>query len=127
MSRGDEAERGVSSEIESEHYRCLLEQRREALLALAQTGREASGTVELDQSKVGRLSRMDALQAQAMSQEGERRRQLELKRIEVALARIKSGDYGYCQACDEPIAAARLELNPAVALCIRCAEQQEQG
>lgn len=116
----------MNTGIDSEYFRQRLEQRRDELLVLEQTGREASGTVELDQSKVGRLSRMDALQAQAMSQEGERRRQLELQRIEAALARIKSGDYGYCLECDEPIAAARLELNPAVALCIRCAEELER-
>ncbi|MGM0595123.1 MAG: TraR/DksA family transcriptional regulator [Pseudomonadota bacterium] len=117
----------MSTEFDTEHYRHLLAQRRDELLALEQTGREAAGTVELDQSKVGRLSRMDALQAQAMSQESERRRQLELKRIEAALGRIESGDYGYCLECDEPIAPARLELNPAVPLCIVCAEGRERG
>lgn len=116
---------GMDEPIDTEHFRRLLEQRREALMGLEQTGREAAGTVELDQSKVGRLSRMDAMQAQAMSQEGERRRQLELRRIESALARIDSGDYGYCLECDEPIATKRLEFNPATPLCIDCAGKAE--
>jgi DnaK suppressor protein len=94
---------------------------------MAQTGREAAGVVELDQSKVGRLSRMDALQAQAISQERERRREQELQRIVAALQRIDSGDYGYCLECDEPIAQPRLELDPAVTLCIQCAGRKEQG
>lgn len=113
--------------IDIEHFRHLLEQRREELLGLAQTGREAAGTVELDQSKVGRLSRMDALQAQAMSQESERRRQLELKRIEAALARLDNGDFGYCLDCDELIAIRRLEFNPATPLCIDCAGKIERA
>jgi DnaK suppressor protein len=66
---------------------------------------------------------MDALQAQAMSQETERRRQVELRQIASALRRIDSGDYGYCTECDEPIAEARLRYNPATPLCIHCAER----
>jgi DnaK suppressor protein len=113
-------------EIDERRLRQRLEERRDALQSTAQTGREAADTVTLDQSKVGRLSRMDALQAQAMSQEGERRREQELRQIDAALERLESGDYGYCLACDEPIATARLELNPAVTLCIGCAEERER-
>lgn len=113
--------------FDTEHFRRLLEQRREELLRLEQTGREAAGTVELDQSKVGRLSRMDALQVQAMSQESERRRQLELGRIEAALRRLDSGDYGYCLECDEPIATRRLSFNPATPHCIDCASKAEDA
>ncbi|MDP7548812.1 MAG: TraR/DksA C4-type zinc finger protein, partial [Alphaproteobacteria bacterium] len=71
--------------------------------------------------KVGRLSRMDAMQDQAMAQESERRRMGELQRIEAALERLTGGDYGYCVSCEEAIAPARLELDPAVATCIECA------
>jgi len=112
--------------VDTEHFRQLLLQRRNALQSLAEAGQEAAETVELDQSKVGRLSRMDALQAQAMSQERERRRALVLQRITSALQRIESGDYGYCLQCDEPIATPRLEFDPAVTLCIHCASRIEQ-
>jgi len=113
--------------MDIEHFRQRLVQRREALLELAQTGRDAADTVELDQSKVGRLSRMDALQAQAISQERERRREEELRRIAAALQRIDSGDYGYCLQCDELIAIPRLEFDPASASCIDCASREEQN
>lgn len=113
--------------MDTEHYRQLLLNRSDELQGVAQTGREAAETVELDQSKVGRLSRMDALQAQAMSQERERRREQELQRITSALERLDSGDYGYCLQCDEPIAAPRLEFDPAVTLCIQCACRIEQS
>ena len=115
----------MSKEINLAHFRQLLQQRREALQALAETSQQAGATVELDQSSVGRLSRMDALQAQAMSQETERRHQLELAQIEAALRRIESGDYGYCVECDELIAEARLAFSPAAPLCIHCAERNE--
>ena len=114
----------MGDHIDVSLFRQLLLQRRDELQAVAETGHEASATVELDQSKVGRLSRMDALQAQAMSQETERRRELELAQITAALRRIDSGDYGYCTECDEPIAEARLRFNPSASLCIHCAERK---
>ncbi|MDH3787318.1 MAG: TraR/DksA C4-type zinc finger protein, partial [Xanthomonadales bacterium] len=82
-------------------------------------------TIELDQTRVGRLSRMDALQAQAMSKETGRRRRQKLLQIEAALRRIEHDEYGYCQECGDEIAPARLNVDPAVSLCIRCAEAGE--
>ncbi len=107
---------------------------RERLLALQQqlldlvaTGNEAGRTVELDQARVGRLSRMDALQGQAMSQAMNQRRKIELKLIDAALRRIESGEYGYCLSCEEPIVRARLEHDPAARLCISCASAAESS
>ena len=99
--------------------------RRDELRALTEVGQDAAATVALDQTRVGRLSRMDALQAQAMAQETNRRRNQELAQIDTALRRVDTGDYGFCTQCDEPIAAARLQHNPAAALCIACASAAE--
>lgn len=87
---------------------------------------DSSRVVELDQSKVGRLSRMDALQAQAMSLAADQRRHVMLNDIEAALARLKHGEYGLCASCGEPIASKRLEFNPTAVLCIGCASAAEQ-
>lgn len=106
-------------------FRQKLMSRRQTLLGIEQTAKEASDTVELDQSRLGRLSRMDALQGQAMSKEAERRRELELRRIEGALQRLEQGDYGCCVRCEEPIARKRLEHDPAATLCIDCANRAE--
>jgi len=95
--------------------------RREALLSVIKSSTEDSLPVELDQSRVGRLSRMDALQVQAMAQETERRRKNELLRIDSAMARVESGDYGYCVTCGEEISGKRLALDPSAPLCIDCA------
>jgi DnaK suppressor protein len=103
----------------------LIEQR-EALLDVAESSREAAQTVHLDQTRLGRVTRMDAMQAQAMAKESERRRLLALQRIESALQRIEDGDYGYCVACGEPIMASRLEVDPVAPLCIDCASKAEQ-
>lgn len=98
-----------------------LEQRRADLTAVADSAAEGRRPVELDQSRVGRLSRMDALQDQAMALETERRRANELRRIEAALARIDDGEYGYCLTCGETIGDKRLELDPATPTCVDCA------
>ncbi len=111
--------------LDLEPIKQKLLRRREELLVDAVSGEDATKTVELDQSRVGRLSRMDAMQAQAMSQELKRRRELELQRISVALARVESGDYGYCRNCGEEVSGGRLEFDPSTQLCIVCAESKE--
>ncbi|MDP6344773.1 MAG: TraR/DksA C4-type zinc finger protein [Alphaproteobacteria bacterium] len=98
-----------------------LRARRDELRALSDGARDSRRPVELDQQKVGRLSRMDAMQDQAMAQEAERRRMGELQRIEAALGRIDEDEYGYCLRCGEAIAPARLDLDPAVPTCVGCA------
>jgi len=98
----------------------LLSHRQEILDDVA-SSEDARQPVELDQTSVGRLSRMDALQGQAMALETERRRQVELRHIEAALKRIEDGEYGYCQSCDEEIPAKRLAIDPTAAICIDCA------
>lgn len=109
--------------IDQAHFRKLLLARRAELLSLMEAASEQSKPVELDQSRVGRLSRMDALQGQAMAKETQRRRELDLDRISSALARIEDEDFGYCVACGDEIALRRLELDPAVTTCISCARK----
>ena len=108
----------------SDHKAHLLELRRSLAEAEA-TGAEAEQPVELDQTRQGRLSRMDAMQAQAMSQAtGAQRRQL-LREVELALERVEDGSYGECEECGEAIASGRLDANPTARLCIGCAEALE--
>ncbi len=93
------------------------------LETLNELSSQARSTVTLDQQSVGRLSRMDALQQQAMAKAVGERRQTDLKRIEQALARLESGDYGYCENCDEEIPAKRLEIDPLASRCTNCASE----
>ena len=98
-----------------------LEMQRATLQRESVATAENRQPVALDQQSVGRLSRMDALQMQAMAQAQERRRRLNLQKIEAALKRLEAGDYGYCVACGEEIAAKRLAVDGTVARCIDCA------
>ncbi len=111
--------------MDDRKFRKQLIELRAGLREAQETGDTAEETVELDQTRVGRLSRMDAMQAQAMSIETGRRRRQQLLRIEAALRRIDEGEYGYCQDCGEGITEPRLKIDPATLLCIDCASRKE--
>ncbi len=100
----------------------LLELRAE-LEGLDSAAQDSQGTVVLDQSSVGRLSRMDALQGQQMALDTQRRRNKQLAQIKAALVRIDQNDYGYCLDCGKEIAGGRLSVNPAATHCIGCADK----
>lgn len=101
-------------------FKPLLEKELEELRALSATGAASRAPVTLDQQSVGRLSRMDAMQAQAMAQATERRRLTRIQQVEAALKRIGDGEFGYCLACGEEIEGRRLGSDPAAPLCITC-------
>ena len=49
----------------------------------------------------------------------------ELQAIETALARMREGQYGLCEACDSPIPMARLNALPYATMCIKCQREAE--
>lgn len=102
--------------------RAKLTERKRELLSLDQISENSRQAPELDQTSVGRVSRIDAIQAQQMALANKRNRQRELAQIEAALTRLDDGDFGYCVTCDEPINPKRLGLNPAVPTCMSCAK-----
>lgn len=104
----------------------LIRQRIAELEDRAESSREATATVELDQTRQGRLSRMDALQGQEMAKSAERRRMQQLQRLKAALQRLDRGEFGECIECGELIAEARLRADPASTLCLDCASELEQ-
>lgn len=108
-------------DVDLQAIRRVLEDERADLLHVSEATAEEQRPVELDQQSVGRLSRMDALQVQAMAQALEARRQGRLLRIEAALQRLDAGDYGFCEECGENIPAKRLEIDPATERCVDCA------
>ncbi len=109
----------------NDERRMALRERLEARATeLAEAERSSAAErapVELDQQSVGRLSRMDAMQVQAMASAQSRRRAIELRRIAAALKRFDEGEYGYCAECGEEIAERRIDLDPAAPLCVECA------
>lgn len=108
------------------HFRALLEARREELRALSAAAADARRPVTLDQQSVGRLSRQDALQQQAMAKAQEARRAGESRKIDAALNRLETDEYGWCAECGEAISVKRLEIDPVAELCINCASGLNQ-
>jgi DnaK suppressor protein len=106
-----------------EEFRRKLVAMKQDLVAQSQSTEDARKPVALDQQSVGRLSRMDALQEQAMQLETERRRKTALLRIEAALSRMDEDEFGYCISCGEPIGERRLANDPSVASCVKCAQK----
>ena len=111
-----------NSILDLEYFRDLLIKQKKDLSSVADIGDESSSVVELDQSRVGRLSRMDAMQLQAMSKEVKQRREITLQKIEQSLKRIDNNEYGICVKCGEEISEQRLKADPSTPICIICAQ-----
>ncbi|MBD3801671.1 MAG: TraR/DksA C4-type zinc finger protein [Thioclava sp.] len=76
--------------------------------------------VALDQQSVGRLSRMDAMQQQAMAAAQDARRHGRIRALEAAIRRIEAEEFGFCNVCGEFIGMRRLEVEPTVMMCRNC-------
>ncbi len=87
----------------------------------SEAGKKAQEVVHLDQQAVGRLSRMDALQNQAMAKAQQSNRNREMSRLKAALARIEDGEFGFCEDCGDEIPIGRLNLDYAASKCVSCA------
>jgi len=111
----------VMNTAQSAEFSALIHQRLADLETENKLGKDSQSVVELDQQAVGRLSRMDALQNQAMAVAQQNRRDIQTRRLNAALIRLEEGEYGYCEDCGEDIALKRLELDPAASKCISCA------
>ena len=62
---------------------------------------------------------MDAIQQQSMDLAREERRRAQIVML-AALRRLDEDEFGYCLACGERISLQRLEIDPAVTLCVDC-------
>lgn len=117
----------MSEQLDPAAFRERLQQLLAELEGNAAVRHASSETVELDQTRTGRLSRMDALQGQAMAKASAARAEQQILRIRAALRRLDDGSFGDCLVCEEPINPARLRADPAATICIDCAEKREQG
>lgn len=98
--------------------RTELERRRAALVArLQQIETDLDAPVPADWSELA-IEREDDEVLEHLGTAG----QMELRLIESALVRIASGEYGFCAACGNEIAAGRLQVLPHAPLCRDCAE-----
>ena len=114
------------TEIDLRHFRLLLVKLRDELMEAEQSGSEETGTVELDQTRIGRLTRMDAMQSQQMALEAQRRRKIQIRKIDAAWQRLENGEFGICSYCESGIEFERLEFDPTTVYCAECAGNQDE-
>lgn len=103
-----------------EELRQELERERARLERSMPSTREAAKPVALDQTAVGRLSRMDALANQHLTQDLAAREESRHTGIMLALERIAKGAYGQCERCGGPIPYGRLLVLPEARTCATC-------
>lgn len=115
----------MREDLDLDYFRKRLEERLSAITA-GQEAKKGGEPVELDQARVGRLSRMDAMQQQAISQAASHLAGLERQRIQSALSRMPADEYGYCILCGEEITEGRLRFDPSAPTCISCARAAER-
>jgi len=82
---------------------------------------EALEPVKLDQTAVGRLSRIDALRSQGLTRNLQERERVRLAQIQGAFRRMDSGKYGVCVDCGEAVPFGRLYVMPETPSCASCA------
>jgi len=107
----------------AELHQTLLTLRTE-LQQLLENSSDGAQPISLDEP-IGRLSRMDAMQQQSMVQANRRTTKTRLIRIEAALRRHTSDEYGLCMECEEAIGYARLKAQPEAPFCIDCQSNKE--
>ena len=72
---------------------------------------------------IGRLTRMEAINAKSINEAALAKARHSLARLERVLPRIDHPDFGLCRECEEPIPFARLLILPETDLCVPCAEE----
>ncbi len=101
-------------------FRRILEEERARLSSARDQARASAAVVELDQTSVGRVSRVDALQQQALAKGLLARLETRERRIEAALARIEAGTFGQCCECGVALDQRLLLSDPTALFCAEC-------
>lgn len=112
------------SDIDIAKFRKMLEEERAELLADDKAHEHDRDPVGPD-SSLGPQSRMDAMQQAEMARAMHERHEVRLRQIDAALKRMEEGEYGYCVQTGEPIEIDRLKADPATALSLEAARQNE--
>ena len=72
---------------------------------------------------IGRLTRMEAISSQGISEASLNSAQVKLVKLEKALSKVDLPDFGICTRCSNPIPQGRIMLMPENVLCVSCAEK----
>ena len=112
---------------QKQELRLVLQSNKTKLEQQLLDAESATGVVILDQSSVGRVSRVDAMQQQSMAVSTRAKAEASLRKVLKALKRMEAEDFGYCRQCDEPIQFNRLKVQPQASHCLKCQDQLDQA
>jgi len=114
------------TKTEIDRLKITLERLKEELKKQVSQSESSTKIVTLDQTLIGRLSRVDAMQQQNMAISTRQNKAFRLRKIQIALEAIRMENYGYCDKCDDAIGYARLNVQPEANLCINCQDKADQ-
>lgn len=106
------------NENHQEHFKAILEGWKNELLdEISRTVHELRGEHENHPDPNDRASQETDMALELRSRDRESKL---IKKINQAVDRIGSGDYGYCETCGVEIGVQRLEARPTAEMCIDC-------
>ena len=73
------------------------------------------------ENAIGRISRMDAINNKSVTEAALRQAENKLKKLEFALTKVGSADFGVCIKCKQTIPLGRILLMPQSTHCVACA------
>ncbi len=106
---------------EKKKVKLKIAQEIESLTASISSLEEMSKPVAPDVS-IGRLTRMEALSSQGISEANLRSSRSRLSMLQSALKRIDDPEFGICIECEEPIPTGRLLIMPESRKCVHCVD-----
>ena len=108
--------------LDREKLRVAISTKITELQIVVQSDASSSGNIELDQMRVGRLTRMDAVQHHAIAQVQMDRAAKQLILLQILFSKVDEETFGECHCCGEDIAIGRLLVRPESLRCIECAD-----
>jgi DnaK suppressor protein len=108
-----------------ERFKAILLERRAHLLKQAKTTYERGLTVQAEELP-DEVDLASAEADQSMDLLLRDRERILLRKIDKALKKFETNEYGVCEECGEMISVQRLEARPVAEYCIHCKEDMEQ-
>ncbi len=75
------------------------------------------------ENSLGRITRMDAINNKSVAEAALRTSKRKLGKLQHALAKIDSSEFGICAVCKKPIQPKRIMFMPESTRCVRCASR----
>ncbi len=107
----------ISAQATEEYRRKLLDKRAQVLAGLGMKFDTLAGMGRVAEDDQAQITHDEFVSLHLNSLD-----YTQLRLIEEAIDRLDSGDYGICQACEEPIPATRLKALSWARYCVRCQE-----